>query len=100
MADDQGRRAFLRLAAAGGAGLLSACSPGGKASGPGATAAGASRSAGSATATADGVARAAVPAATRSPSPADWTALGHGLSGPLVRPGEAAPTVPQPPFHP
>src|SRR5437868_9504195 len=89
MAEDQGRRAFLRLAAAaGGAGLLSSCS---RDSG---TSAAAARASGTAsTATADGAAsgvRAAAPGAARSPSSADWTALGHDLSGPLLRPGESS----------
>ena len=89
MAEDQGRRAFLRLAAAaGGAGLLSSCS---RDSG---TSAAAARASGTAsTATADGAAsgvRAAAPGAARSPSPADWTALGRDLSGPLVRPGDSS----------
>src|SRR6266487_2401528 len=79
MAEDQGRRAFLRLAAAaGGAGLLSSCS---RAGGTSAAAANASGTA-------------------RSPSPADWTALGRDLSGPLVRPGESAYTVSKRLFDP
>ena len=98
MAEDQGRRAFLRLAAAaGGAGLLSACSPGGGSSTADTKVGG---TAASSTATADGAARAAAPSATGSPSPADWTALGHDLSGPLVRPGEAAYTVSKRLFDP
>ena len=92
MAEDQGRRAFLRwAAAAGGAGLLASCSPG-----SGTTSLG-SRASGSASTprtTASGVSGApsttAAPAATPSPGPADWTALGRDLSGPLVRPGDAA----------
>jgi FAD/FMN-containing dehydrogenase len=99
MAEDQGRRAFLRLAAAaGGAGLLSSCS---RDSG---TSAAAARASGTAsTATADGAAsgvRAAAPGAARSPSPADWTALGRDLSGPLVRPGESSYTVSKRLFDP
>jgi len=95
MAEDQGRRAFLRLAAAaGGAGLLSGCSSGGG-SGTAATTAG-----GTASASATTAPRAAAPAATQSPSPADWAALGHDLSGPLVRPGEAAYTVSKQLFDP
>jgi FAD/FMN-containing dehydrogenase len=101
MAEDQGRRAFLRLAAAaGGAGLLSSCSRDG---GTGAAAASASGTASTAGATADGAAsgvRAAAPAAARSPSPADWTALGRDLSGPLVRPGESSYTVSKRLFDP
>jgi FAD/FMN-containing dehydrogenase len=90
MAEDQGRRAFLLLAAAaGGAGLLSACSAGG---GSGTASTGSTKASATATssATAPGAPGAAAPAATQSPSPADWAALGRDLSGPLVRPGEAA----------
>jgi len=102
MAEDQGRRAFLRWAAAvGGAGLLASCSPG---SG---TTSGGSRASGSAStprATASGVSgapsTAAAPAATPSPGPADWTALGRDLSGPLVRPGDAAYAVSRRLFDP
>ena len=99
MAKVQGRRAFLRLtAAAGGAGLLSSCS---RSAGTGAANATASRAAGTAGPTADGTAPAvAAPRATGSPTPADWTALGHDLSGPLVRPGEAAYTVSKRLFDP
>jgi FAD/FMN-containing dehydrogenase len=91
MAKYQGRREFLRLAAAaGGAGLLASCSRG---SGAGAAANGAG--------TTDSAAGAVTaPRATGSPSPADWTALGHDLSGPLVRPGEAAYTVSKQLFDP
>jgi hypothetical protein len=87
MAKVQGRRAFLRLtAAAGGAGLLSSCS---RNAGPAAT--GTPRPADvTSSAPANGAAPATAPRATGSPTPADWTALGHDLSGPLVRPGEAA----------
>jgi FAD/FMN-containing dehydrogenase len=98
MAEDQGRRAFLRLAvAAGGAGLLSACSAGGAPSTAGPKAAG---TAGSSAATAGSTPTASAPAATRPPSPADWAALGRDLSGPLVRPGEAAYTVSKQLFDP
>ncbi len=106
MAEDQGRRAFLRLAAAaGGAGLLSSCS---RDSGTSAVAARASGTASTSGATADSAAsggaaagvRAAAPGATRSPSPADWTALGRDLSGPLVRPGESSYTVSKRLFDP
>jgi FAD/FMN-containing dehydrogenase len=82
MAEGQRRREFLRLAAAaGGAGLLASCT----------------RSGG---ATADSPARTVAPARTGSPSPADWTALGHDLSGRLVRPGEAAYSVSKRLFDP
>jgi FAD binding domain/Berberine and berberine like len=86
MGEDHGRREFLKLAAtAGAAGLLASCS----------------RSDGtSTTGTADGAAKTLAPAATGSPSPADWTALGHDLSGSLVRPGEAAYTVSKQLFDP
>jgi FAD/FMN-containing dehydrogenase len=98
MAKVQGRRAFLRLtAAAGGAGLLSSCSPGSATSAAGATASGA---ASSSAAMAHSAARAAAPRVTGSPSPADWTALGHDLSGRLVRPGDAAYTVSKRLFDP
>ena len=89
MAEDQGRRAFLRwAAAAGGAGLLASCSRG---SGTTRAAAGSA---------AQRVRAGAAPAATRSPGPADWTALGRDLSGPLVRPGEAAYAVSRRLFDP
>jgi FAD/FMN-containing dehydrogenase len=99
MANEQGRRAFLRLAAAtGGAGLLSSCSRG---SGTSAASTIASGTASTAAATANGAAgAAAAPRATGSPGPADWTALGHDLSGPLVRPGDAAYTVSKRLFDP
>src|ERR1700749_316509 len=101
MAEDQGRRAFLRLAAAaGGAGLLASCSPDSQTS---TTGAGASLTASAAGATPGGAtsgAGAAAPTATPSPSLADWTALGRDLSGPLVRPGESGYTVAQRRFHP
>ena len=101
MAEDQGRRAFLRLAAAaGGAGLLSSCS---RDSGTSAAGGSASGTASTATATAEGAAsgvRAAAPGAARSPSPADWAALGRDLSGPLVRPGESSYTVSKRLFDP
>jgi FAD/FMN-containing dehydrogenase len=99
MAEDQGRRAFLRwAAAAGGAGLLASCSRGGG------TTAAVSRASGSASpsgAAVSGAARAAAaPAATRSPGPGDWTALRRDLSGPLVRPGDAAYAVSRRLFDP
>src|SRR5581483_1524208 len=86
MAENQGRREFLRLAAlTGGAGLLASCSRGG---GSGAA------STGTGAAMTDSV------RAASSPSPADWTALGRDLSGPLVRPGESAYTVSKRLFDP
>src|SRR4029077_14436452 len=102
MAEDQGRRAFLRLAAAaaGGAGLLSPCSGDGGTTPAGANPSGTASTAG---ATTDGAAsgvRAAAPGAARSPSPADWAALGRDLSGPLVRPGESSYTVSKRLFDP
>jgi FAD/FMN-containing dehydrogenase len=101
MAEDQGRRAFLRLAAAaGGAGLLASCSPDSQTS---TTGAGASRTASAAETTPGGAtsgAGAAAPTATPSPSPTDWTALGRDLTGPLVRPGESAYTVSKRLFDP
>src|SRR6201995_2313612 len=101
MAEGQGRRASLRLAAAaGGAGLLASCSPDSQTS---TTGAGASRTASAAGTTQGGAtsgAGAAAPTATPSPSLADWTALGRDLSGPLVRPGESAYTVSKRLFDP
>ena len=92
MADDQGRRAFLRwAAAAGGAGLLASCSPGGGTTAPVSRASGSANTPSSTAGSAgQGVSAATAPAAARSPGPADWTALGRDLSGPLVRPGDAA----------
>jgi FAD/FMN-containing dehydrogenase len=40
------------------------------------------------------------PPSSAPPSPADWTALGHDLSGTLVRPGEAAYNVAKRQFDP
>jgi FAD/FMN-containing dehydrogenase len=99
MAKVQGRRAFLRLAgAAGGAGLLSSCSRNAGSAAANSVTSGATGSAGT---TVDGAApSAASPRATGPPTPADWTALGHDLSGPLVRPGEAAYTVSKRLFDP
>src|SRR6266702_3818613 len=99
MAKDQGRREFLRFAAAaGGAGLLASCSRG---SGTGTAAGGSASMTG---ATADGAAQSAraatVPHAASSPRPADWTALGHDLAGTLVRPSQAAYTVSKRLFDP
>ena len=93
----RGRRAFLRFAAAaGGAGLLSSCSQGGASSAASGTSAG--RSASPAGPQASSTARAR--SASGPPSSADWTALGHDLSGTLVRPGEAAYTVAKEQFDP
>jgi FAD/FMN-containing dehydrogenase len=76
MATNEGRRAFLRFAAAaGGAAVLSSCGGSGNAS-----AAGSSWT--QATSTAKVLAA--------GPTPADWAALARDLSGPLVRPGEAS----------
>jgi FAD/FMN-containing dehydrogenase len=77
MAEDRGRREFLRLAAAaGGAGLLASCSRASATSGG---------TAGPATA-----GRTVAPRATAPPGPGGWTALARDLSGTLVRPGDAA----------
>jgi FAD/FMN-containing dehydrogenase len=103
--DPQGRRAFLRYAAAaGGAGLLAACS-GSKgpsvASRP--TSAAASPAGSSPGGTRLGSSPEAVTASGGhggSVSAADWTALGHDLSGTLVRPGEASYTVAKRQFDP
>jgi FAD/FMN-containing dehydrogenase len=106
-ADPKGRRAFLRFAAAaGGAGLLASCSPSSGSSpvgGP-ASRAGSPQAASAQTASAQGGSAARTPGAAGSaggpPSSADWTALGHDLSGTLVRPGEAAYTVARRQFDP
>jgi len=101
MAEDQGRRAFLRLAAAaGGAGLLASCSPDSQTSATGAGASRTASAAGTTPGSAASGARAAAPTAASSPAPADWTALGRDLSGPLVRPGESAYTVSKRLFDP
>ena len=95
-----GRRAFLRFAAAaGGAGLLASCSGSGGSSAASGTASPAGSPAGSAVRT---VGASSSPPASASPPPssADWTALGHDLSGTLVRPGEAAYTVAKRQFDP
>ncbi len=99
MAKVHGRRTFLKFAAAaGGAGLLSSCSGNGATS---TAAGGAGGTASSAPATpADGVAPSVGASASGPPSAADWTALGHDLSGPLVRPGEAAYAVAKRLFDP
>ncbi|HET9972719.1 MAG TPA: FAD-binding protein, partial [Streptosporangiaceae bacterium] len=90
MAENQGRREFLRLAAvAGGAGLLASCSRGG-AAGP----------AGTRTSAAMVTSAGAAPRAAATPRPADWTALAHDLAGTLVRPGDASYTVSKRLFDP
>jgi FAD/FMN-containing dehydrogenase len=90
MAENQGRREFLRLAAAaGGAGLLASCSRGATAG-----------TAGSGTSAAMVNSAAAAPRAAATPRPADWTALAHDLAGPLVRPGDASYTVSKRLFDP
>jgi FAD/FMN-containing dehydrogenase len=85
----QGRRSFLRFAAAaGGATLLSSCS-----GHSGRTAASSTPSAANAatggTAGSAGTATGSVATASGPPSAADWAALARDLSGSLVRPGEA-----------
>jgi FAD/FMN-containing dehydrogenase len=90
MAEDQGRRAFLRwAAAAAGTGLLASCSH------DSGTTAAAGRASGSGTA-----ATPTMRVATRSPGPADWSALARDLSGTLVRPGDAAYAVSRRLFDP
>jgi FAD/FMN-containing dehydrogenase len=92
-----GRRAFLRLAAAaGGAGLLASCSRSSGSSAASGTASRTTSPAGPQT----GSTAPTVGASSSPPSSADWTALGHDLSGTLVRPGEAAYTVAKRQFDP
>jgi FAD/FMN-containing dehydrogenase len=95
-----GRRAFLRFAAAaGGATVLSSCSNGGTRSAAGGTGPAKATADGGSTA-ADSVSSAAAGRPSGPPSSADWTALGRDLSGPLVRPGEAAYTTSKQLFDP
>ncbi|MGD0606267.1 MAG: FAD-dependent oxidoreductase [Streptosporangiaceae bacterium] len=97
-ADPRGRRAFLRFAvAAGGAGLLASCSGNSRSTPAGPTARSSPGSTGSSAASraAGSAGGSGVP-----PSAADWTALGHDLSGTLVRPGEAAYAVAKRQFDP
>jgi FAD/FMN-containing dehydrogenase len=107
MADDRGgsgyltpRRTLLAGAfAAGGAALLSACG-GGTSSRPAsasATAPAGTLPAGTAPASAGAATGAR---AAGGPGAADWAALGHDLSGPLVRPGEASYTTAKRLFDP
>jgi FAD/FMN-containing dehydrogenase len=92
-----GRRAFLRLAAAaGGAGLLASCSRSSGSSAASGTASRTTSPAGPQT----GSTAPTVGASSSPPSSADWTALGHDLSGTLVRPGESAYTVAKRQFDP
>jgi FAD/FMN-containing dehydrogenase len=88
-----GRRAFLRFAAAaGGVGVLSACSGSRGAPGASATTAGSGSAGGVAMSTgamSTGAKSVGGSAASGRPTAADWTALARDLSGPLVRPGES-----------
>jgi FAD/FMN-containing dehydrogenase len=96
--DRKGRRAFLRFAAAaGGAGLLASCS---RSSGSSAASGTVSRTASPAGPQTGSAVQTVGAAASGPPSAADWTALGHDLSGTLVRPGEAAYTVAKRQFDP
>jgi FAD/FMN-containing dehydrogenase len=86
MGNVEGRRAFLQFAAAaGGAALLSSCSGGGSG---GTAATGRTQAANTAKVIVGG------------PTGADWAALARDLSGPLVRPGEAAYTKSKQLFDP
>jgi FAD/FMN-containing dehydrogenase len=81
-----GRRAFLRFTAAGGgAALLSSCS-------------GSSAGVNGGTTSTARVAGAS--GASAGPGPGDWAALARDLSGPLVRPGQAAYTTARQLFDP
>jgi FAD/FMN-containing dehydrogenase len=87
MANVEERRTLLRFAAAaGGAALLSSCT--GSASGGGLASATQARN------------TAKVAAASGGPKPSDWAALARDLSGPLVRPGQAAYTTAKRLFDP
>ncbi|HEV2372677.1 MAG TPA: FAD-binding oxidoreductase [Streptosporangiaceae bacterium] len=85
MVNEYGRRAFLRLTAVAGAGLLSSCSQGATVDG---------------VVAGDGTRPRAAGKASRPASPADWTALARDLPGRLVRPGESAYTVSKRLFDP
>jgi FAD/FMN-containing dehydrogenase len=97
-----GRRAFLRFAAAaGGAGLLASCSGSSGSSAASGTASRTASPAGPQTgSTAPTVGASSSPVSSSPVSSADWTALGHDLSGTLVRPSEAAYTVAKRQFDP
>jgi FAD/FMN-containing dehydrogenase len=96
MAEKQGRREFLKLAAtAGTAGLLASCTRSGGTGAAGVTPSGTAGSAATGS-----TAGPVTPRATGSPGPADWTALAHDLSGPLIGPGDTAYTVSKRLFDP
>src|ERR1700744_1703667 len=79
-----GRRTFLKAAlAAGGAGLLASCTTQRHSTGQGQATTGPG-----------------TPRPTSSPKASDWTALGHDLSGSLVRPGESGYTTASELFDP
>jgi len=83
-----GRRVFLGLAAAaGGAGLLSACSRG--VSTPAAIGAAGSTATATLTSAQAGAGSAKAIVASGPPTSADWAALARDLSGPLIRPGQS-----------
>ncbi|GGK64555.1 FAD-binding oxidoreductase [Sphaerisporangium melleum] len=77
------RRSFLRVSAAAAAAAATGCATGD----PGGTITRATTSTPSGGTAAAG---AAATGARTGPSPADWSALGRGLSGRLIRPGDAA----------
>ena len=85
----QGRRSFLRFAAAAGAAtLLSSCSGNSGSTAASSTPSAANTATGG-TAGSSGTAAGSVATASGPPSAADWAALAQDLSGSLVRPGEA-----------